>query len=234
MSAKFRRLAAWVPAVVAAVCCANAQAQFAARDLNADGVTDAYYDAANNISWLADANTIVSSNYVGVGDPKPFEDYLQGLVTGVSAQTWADGLNVHGVTGWRLPQVFQPAPTECEPYTSQYCGGWVVFDSELSELYAALGGGSGPFANVQSGYYLTAMYPEYGVPGNHEFMQLVHMGTGARAVTDEVDWIGAYAWAVHDGDVGAAVSPVPEPATTALFGAGLGLLAWVVRRRRAD
>ena len=53
MSAKFRRLAAWVPAVVAAVCCANAQAQFAARDLNADGVTDAYYDAANNISWLA-------------------------------------------------------------------------------------------------------------------------------------------------------------------------------------
>lgn len=232
MSAMFRRLAAWGSVAAAAALCAPAQAQFAARDLNADGVADAYYDAAHDISWLADANYIVTSQYPGVGEPKPFEDYLQGLVTGVSAQTWVDGLNVHGVTGWRLPQVFQPAPTECEPYTPRYCGGWVVFDSELSDLYATLGGTSGPFSNLQSGYYLSAIYPEYGVPGNHEFMQLVHMGTGARGVTDEVDWVAAYAWAVHDGDVGAAVSPVPEPGSYALFGAGLAVLAFVARRRR--
>jgi hypothetical protein len=43
----------------------------------------------------------------------------------------------------------------------------------------------------------------------------------------------AFAWAVHDGDVGVAVSTVPAPAAAWLFGTGLLGLAGVTRRKTA-
>ena len=55
-----------------------------ARDVNGDGVTDAYFDTALNITWLANWNA-------------------NGPMTWADANAWAAGLDVHGVTGWRLP-----------------------------------------------------------------------------------------------------------------------------------
>jgi hypothetical protein len=57
-----------------------------ARDIDGNGTTDAYYDTTLNISWLADANVI-------------------GLANFDTAASWANGLNVAGVTGWHLPTI---------------------------------------------------------------------------------------------------------------------------------
>jgi hypothetical protein len=45
------------------------------------------------------------------------------------------------------------------------------------------------------------------------------------------DLFSLYAMAVHSGDVGSPVTPVPEPETYAMLLAGLGLVAAVARRR---
>lgn len=55
------------------------------RDLTGDGVADAYYDTTLDITWLADANV--------AGNPLSWEE----------ANAWVTGLNINGVTGWRLP-----------------------------------------------------------------------------------------------------------------------------------
>jgi len=62
----------------------NWETTLQARDINRDGVIDAYFDTALNISWLADWNA-------------------NGPMSWHAATAWAGGLDVHGVTGWRLP-----------------------------------------------------------------------------------------------------------------------------------
>lgn len=59
------------------------------RDLTGDGVFDAYYDTTLDITWLANANA--------GGITK----------TWANANAWATGLNINGITGWRLPSVMQ-------------------------------------------------------------------------------------------------------------------------------
>jgi len=55
------------------------------RDLDGNALTfEAYYDSALDITWLADTNA-------------------NGAMTWDAANTWANTLNVNGVTGWRLP-----------------------------------------------------------------------------------------------------------------------------------
>ena len=44
---------------------------------------------------------------------------------------------------------------------------------------------------------------------------------------------GEFITGSDNGDLDNVMMPVPEPETYALFGAGLGLVAWIVRRRRA-
>jgi hypothetical protein len=55
------------------------------RDLDGDASTfEAYYDTALDITWLANTN-------------------VAGLMSWSAANAWAAGLDVNGVTGWRLP-----------------------------------------------------------------------------------------------------------------------------------
>lgn len=58
------------------------------------GGTDyqAYYDNVANLTWLADANYAQTSGYDA-----------DGLMTWAKANTWALGLTIDGVGGWRLP-----------------------------------------------------------------------------------------------------------------------------------
>ncbi|MEA2079422.1 MAG: hypothetical protein U9P00_06110 [Pseudomonadota bacterium] len=56
------------------------------RDLDGNAATfEAYYDTTLDITWLANANA--------AGTTMNWAD----------ANSWAAGLNVNGVTGWRLP-----------------------------------------------------------------------------------------------------------------------------------
>ena len=67
-----------------------------ARDVNGDGIVEAYYDTAVNITWLANANAGAGSTFDNGLNP------TDGRMTWVNANAWAAALNVQGVTGWRL------------------------------------------------------------------------------------------------------------------------------------
>jgi hypothetical protein len=86
---------------------------------------------------------------------------------------------------------------------------------------------SGPFSNIKSYFYWSAT--EYApVP---DVAWLFSFDGGEQATGGTAIDFTFYAWAVHDGDVGAAV--VPLPATVWLFGGGLMGLIGAARREAA-
>lgn len=107
-----------------------------ARDLNGDSVIDAYYDTALDITWLADWNANGT------------------LMNWTDANTWAAGLDVDGVTGWRLPTALnQDGTGPCGPALN-------CTDSEMGYMwYTELGNtaffltNTGDFTNLQTNYY---------------------------------------------------------------------------------
>lgn len=65
------------------------------RDLDGNSATvEAYYDTILNITWLANANLAQTSGFDA-----------DGLMVWATANSWAAGLNINGITGWRLPTV---------------------------------------------------------------------------------------------------------------------------------
>lgn len=64
------------------------------RDLNGDGVPDAYYDTSLNITWLANTNL--------------------GFVAWKDARAQAKQLSVFGIRGWRLPKLVDTGAPGCD------------------------------------------------------------------------------------------------------------------------
>jgi hypothetical protein len=201
------------------------------RDLDGNLSTfEAYYDTSLNITWLANADT--------------------GMPTWDSANTWAANLNPYGsnISGWRLPTTVDVGNNGCS-YTNVYqgvdCGYNITTPSEMSHLfYTTLGDkayyntsgvvqagygltNTGPFSNVQSDYYWSAT--EYAPSTSDAWYFYANYGNQYHYSKAN----GMYAWAVHSGDVGVAVSSVPVPATAWLFGSGLLGLISVARRKAA-
>jgi len=163
----------------------------------------AYYDDVSDLTWLADA--------AGAG-----------TMTWDDAMTWASGLSVNGVTGWRLPEYVYPGTV-----------------NELSDLfYNTLGGSSGVpisishnsnydlFTNALSVRYWTSNI-EYCLGNATPCGTLFNFGGG---FTDsDPTYLTNYAWAVYTGDVGA----VPVPAAVWLFVTGLVGLVSFARHNKA-
>lgn len=199
-----------------------------ARDYNLDGVIDAYYDSATNLTWLADANAIHTSGYQ---DPRSesLASRADGAVTWFTATFWAANLDVHGVTGWRLPSLSDQSSCTSVGF-HQVCATTVVDStSEIGRLFHATLGNAqgqiantGPFLNVQANDYWSGRLVSklYGSPPVWAY----------KVSTDGYEQLSqsgsAFAWAVHDGDVAA---PVPEPASAALGFVAFACMA--VRRR---
>lgn len=188
-----------------------------ARDLDADGVVDAYYDRTLDISWLADA------------DPIGYVDWQE-------ATAWAATLEVHGIGGWRLPASFDVGGDGCNYSTGGTdCGEKVLpASSEMAHLYYVTLGNlgwpdagwglrnSGPFRDLQPDFYASstqdAREPDLvWVFDAYYGTQFIHGSTKST-----------HAFAVHDGDIAAIV---PEPGRVALTLAGLGVLAMRWRMR---
>ncbi len=208
------------------------------RDLDGDGNADAYYDTSRNLTWLADA------------DPIGATDYYTG-------KAWVDSLNVHGVSGWRLPTIVGVAggfPSCDNGYSydgSGDCGYNVpTAGSELAHMnqqvlgnlpyWSTAGGGgntppqpgwgltnTGPFTNLVAGDYATDRTEFSQVYVGEEFVWLYQFGLGYQDA-GEVVLPTTHFWAVRDGDVTA----VPEPGTWALMLAGVAGVGRIVRRRR--
>ncbi|MBX9916782.1 MAG: DUF1566 domain-containing protein [Nitrosomonas sp.] len=169
----------------------------------------AVYDTDLNITWLADANYAKTSGYDA-----------DGLMNWHDANTWAASLSIEGVTGWRLPAV------------DTTCTGFNCSNSEMGHLfYNELGGkakspislSSDPdlalFTHVQYGYWSGT-----GFASDPHLAWLFLFDYYERSGEQSVDFRSyvSYAWAVHDGDVGAGL--VPEPETYAMMSIGLLML----------
>lgn len=205
------------------------------RDLDGNlSTSEAYYDTSLNITWLANAN------YAGT------------TMDWSTANAWAAGLNPYGsgVTGWRLPTTVDVG-NDGYTYTNLYQGvdyGYnITTHSEMSHMfYVTLGdkalystsgayqlgfglSNTGPFTNVQSGFYWSAT--EYAPDTSVAW--LFNFNLGNQPSYDKT--YDLYAWAVKSGDVGIATtaSTVPVPATAWLFGSGLLGLMGVARRKAA-
>jgi hypothetical protein len=203
------------------------------RDINHDGVTDAYYDTSLNISWLADANYAATT---GVPPPDRFSE--PGQMFQPDAITWASGLDIYGVQGWRLADSdFSDANAACPVIGIAGCR-YVPNPSvdEFAHLYYVTLGNSthdsgqlatnntGSFLNVMSGaYYYNHM------PGG--FSSAISFGTG-RSLIDGQQF-PQFAWAVHDGDIGGGITaPIPEPHTYVLMAMGLVMVGTIVRKSK--
>lgn len=217
------------------------------RDLDGNLATfEAYYDDVLDITWLADANSAQTSGYDA-----------DGRMNWVDANSWAENLTLGGYSDWRLPNivdvdnngcVYDLSGIDCPPHVyaspedvgndgcnlsfsgGTDCGFNVdtstgemasLFYDTLSNLNFLVNGG--PFSNVQTDVYWSAT--EYAPVTTRAWD--FNFGNGLQYGSYKS--VSHYAWAVHTGDVGASVVPVPAAAW--MFGLGLiGLVGLKCRR----
>ena len=112
-----------------------------ARDINGDGVADAFYDTVLNVTWLADANAAAGTIY----DSSGYTTATDGKMTWLDAKAWAANLSVYGLAGWRLPTMVDTGTSGCVAFANSGtdCGynvqtisadGRTVY-SEMAHLY---------------------------------------------------------------------------------------------------
>ncbi|GMQ84374.1 MAG: hypothetical protein BMS9Abin06_1165 [Gammaproteobacteria bacterium] len=197
------------------------------RDFDGNTSTiEAYYDTTLDITWLTDANA-------------------NGLMTWDAANTWAASLDVNGVTGWRLPTMMDTGPSGCDyAFTGTDCGynvqtgsAAITVYSEIASLfYDTLGNlayydtsgtsaqsgwgltNTGPFNNVQSGYYWSGL--EYAPVTSRAWNFFFNDGyQGSNGKTSSF-----YALAVRPGDVSGGAGACGSVAVRQWFDrfAGLG------------
>ena len=146
------------------------------------------------------------------------------------ANTWAAGLTLGGVSGWRLPYIsvaagagpFSGMPVLCNEVSELACRDnemGYMFYYNLGGSFGAPIGNSTEFPTLQSDDYwsgteLDSSYAwEYNFGGGYD----VH---GPK----DDEW---RSWAVHAGNV------VPVPAAVWLFGSGVLGLIGIARRKKA-
>ncbi len=169
------------------------------------------YDTDRDITWLGDANFAKTTGFDS-----------NGLMTWSTANSWAQGLTIGGLTDWRLPRTLVPdSSCQISPAHGVFCSG-----SELGHLfYSELGGTANQsiltsgdpdlalFDNIQNFLYWSET-----PSGGSRFAFGLDIGVQVSSNTSN----GLYAWAVHDG----TVTPVPVPSSMILMGVGLaGLIA---------
>ena len=224
-----------------------------ARDINGDGVADAFYDTVLNVTWLADANAAAGTVY----DTSVFSTATDGQMTWLDAKAWAANLSVYGLTGWRLPTMADTGTSGCNfEYSDTDCGfnvraisadGRKIY-SEMAHLYyltlgnkascdatgnCALGSAStapnymlsntGPLHNMQAWAYWSGV--PYAPASAVEAWLFGTYGGYQGYNGQDVEY---HALAVRPGDVTAAV---PEPETVMLMLLGLAAMVMVQKKR---
>jgi len=202
----------------------------------------AYYDEEQGITWIANFNLAASNTFglsysTNLGD-HPDDSYgslyteqilPSGSMNWGAALWWIDAMNAANYLGantWRLPYAPDNDPTcDSGPQWGYDCTG-----SEMGYLYYVHGiTGAAPdvFSNVQGGNwepYWTGI--EYS--GSNEYAHVFMFGDGYSDIYNKyVTSDPNFAVAVLDGDIGAAV--VPLPAVAWLFASALGIMGWIRR-----
>ncbi|BAV34766.1 hypothetical protein SCL_2489 [Sulfuricaulis limicola] len=214
-----------------------------ARDFDGNTATiEGYYDTVLGITWLANAGYAQTSGYA-----------TYGVMNWYDATTWTANLNISGITGWRLPRVYDTG-VPCT-LLNRYGGGMCEFNvlttsgstvySELASMYYDTLGNkalydssgnspqqgwgltnTGPFLYVSTMPYWT----DTSYAPNLLDAWMFDLGDGQQAMSAKL-YSNYFSWAVHSGDVGVAVSSVPVPAAAWLFGSGLIGLFGMAKRK---
>ncbi|MEA3643269.1 MAG: hypothetical protein VBE63_25525, partial [Lamprobacter sp.] len=195
------------------------------------------YDAAQELTWLQDANYAITSGYD-----------TDGRMTWGASVTWADQLVFGGWDDWRLWSVTDTGSSGCNRSISGTDCGYNI-DTATSELghlwYETLGNlayydtngngpqsgwglqNTGPFQNFDDGLYWSGT--EYAPISYNAWVFSAYYGYQQAFVKSALE---LQAWAVRPGQVDVAAldaQPVPTPGT--LWLAGAGLLGLSLRRR---
>jgi hypothetical protein len=231
------------------------------RDLDGNLATaEAYYSTSLGITWLADANYAQTSGYDADGfmtwsvatawaaSLNPYGSGITGWqlpvtnpVSGIPAPGgYQYGMSYNGSTDVGYNQSAPYAPNFAgSPWPQMAHMYYLILGnkspcdpaiSTVSSCSPQPGYGltnTGPFSNVRADYYWSAT--EYAPITSRAWV----FGFDSSFQTNGGKDYGFYAWAVHSGDVGAAVSTVPVPAAAWLFGSGLLGLIGVARCRKA-
>lgn len=229
MAAHLRRLLGALLLVAGAAHAQTWHDTLRSRDVNHDGTVDAYYDIALDVTWLKDFTT-------------------GGATTWSDASSQAAAFSSFGTTGWRLPALFRQVDWT-NVHTLQYT------DSELGHLYAVTLGLPpsgcavlGCQTSEMTPAWLAAPFRGITVWDNYIVDAVVPFPDGLPPNSDEHPWVefSMGGWGnghglnslptgmltfVHDGDVFASVTAIPEPSTYALMAIGLLGIAGAARRR---
>jgi len=207
-----------------------------ARDIENDGVVDAYYDTVLDVTWLADANYAQTSSYD-----------VDGLMTWDESQTWIGTLNAAnylGTSDWRLTEIVDlPQQVGCDftafvgspggdcgpnPDTStsemaymfyETLGNLAFYDTSGNPAQPGWGlSNTGLFENIEANVYWSGSELGTDIAWNFNF----NTGWQSNSLKSN-SWMS---WAVRDGDI----APVPVPSAFWLFSSALGLIGWMKRR----
>ncbi len=170
----------------------------------------AIYDSDLDITWLVDGNFAATSGFNITGNA-PWAD----------ANTWAAGLTIGGVNGWRLASM----DVNGDGVVVDCSGGGVIgcADNEMGYLFWEEGitsSAPGPFSILPG-----ANWSATEDASNLSDAWLFNFFNGAQGTLGK--GFGVSGWVIHSGDV----SAVPIPAAMWLFGSGLiGLLGFKRRK----
>ena len=155
-----------------------------------------------------------------------------------SADSWASGLTLGGVSGWRLPYIsvaagagpFTGTPVDCSPLNNEEA----CRDNELGYIFYHNFGGTFGQSILTSGDPDLALFPtlqSFAYWSGTEFVNSnawsFNFNSGNQGNDHYIN--GFYSWAVHAGNVGA----VPIPPALLLFGSGLLGLIGMAKRKTA-
>ena len=153
------------------------------------------------------------------------------------ANTWAAGLTLGGVGGWRLPYVsvaagagpYTGSLVDCSTASEMACR-----DNELGYMFYQNLSGTAGSSILTSGDPDLALFPELqsfsywsGTAFNTSAAYPFNFSVGSQGSSQKSS--GLYTWAVHAGNV----SPIPIPAAVWLFSSGIIGLIGISRRKKA-
>ncbi|HEY2560753.1 MAG TPA: hypothetical protein VGI48_13695 [Caldimonas sp.] len=181
--------------LAALLCASSAQASLQPRDLDPSlPGFEGVYDSTRNITWLRDIA-------------------VTGLQTWDYQTSWAASLSIGPYDDWRLSAPVEIGSIFLEWQTATK----IEFDVIDARLPGSdVGFGSPLFNGARFGDYWTNVANDLGAVD--KFLgDIPDEGYGDKGQL-------LYAWAVHDGDIGVAVSAVPEPESWMIVLAGLAIL----------
>lgn len=202
------------------------------------------YDSDLDVTWLQDANYAQTSGYSSTG-----------AMTWAAAMAWADQLEFAGFTEWRLPELLPVDGSSSYNFNWSRNGstdqgynisapGSVYEGSTASEMaylyYNSLGklGAFDVTGAANAVYGVDPADPFYNVMTSRLYWSnadissatsAVFLFSNGRQILEQPSTNSYFAWAVHDGDIGA---PVPISGTLLLFASGIVGLVGIGRKNR--